>query len=94
MEVLKGEQFFWNDKEIFLEHNALHCLLPVLLHLAAQLFFFLFLFYSILRISSIMGKYCMIYKCSSYISNKHLKCAYTISILRHLSLLGKCIVRW
>lgn len=45
MEVLKGEQFFWNDKEIFLEHNALHCLLPVLLHLAAQLFFFLFLFH-------------------------------------------------
>lgn len=44
MEVLKGEQFIWNDKGIFLEHNASHCLLPVLLHLATQLIFFFPLF--------------------------------------------------
>lgn len=44
MEVLKGEQFIWNGKGIFLEHNASHCLLLVLLHLATQLiFFFLFI---------------------------------------------------
>lgn len=45
MEVLKGEQFIWNDKGVFLEHNASHCLLPVLILLATQLiFFFSFLF--------------------------------------------------
>lgn len=44
MEVLKGEQFIWNDEGIFLEHNASHCLLPVLLHLATQLIFFYFSF--------------------------------------------------
>lgn len=40
MEVLKGERFIWNDKGIFLGHSASHYLLPVLLHLAAQLIFF------------------------------------------------------
>lgn len=43
---LKGEQFIWNVRGIFLEHHASHCLLPVLLHLAALLFFFFsFLFH-------------------------------------------------
>lgn len=46
MEVLKGEQFIWNVKEIFLEHSASHCLLPMLLHLASttHIFFFFSLF--------------------------------------------------
>lgn len=42
MEVLKGEKLIWNDKGIFLGHNASHCLLPVLLHLAAQVIFSFF----------------------------------------------------
>lgn len=43
MEVLKGEQCIWNDKGILLKPNASCCLLPVLFHLATQLFFFLFI---------------------------------------------------
>lgn len=77
--MLKGEQSIWNDRGIFLEPNASHCLLPMLFHLAVQLIF-LFPLYSIVMISPILSKYCMIYSCSSYISNKHLKCAYSIGI--------------
>lgn len=55
MEVLKGEQCIWNDRGIFLEPNASRCLLPMLSHLATQLFFFLFSFYSIVIISPILS---------------------------------------